>query len=96
MKRILALCLILTLLLSLCACGQQISEEEAIAIAIEEVISRTGLELTEDMAVCEKVLGRYRVTVQTYELNTPVEVTVNARTGEIEKYRVHPIVVALE
>lgn len=44
----------------------------------------------------EEVLGRYRVTVQTYELNTPVEVTVNARTGEIEKYRVHPIVVALE
>ena len=41
MKRILAL--ILPLLLSLCACGQRISEEEAIAIAVEEVENQIGL-----------------------------------------------------
>ena len=34
-KRIVALCLLLTLCLSLCACGQRISQEEAIAIALE-------------------------------------------------------------
>lgn len=95
MKRIAALCLILTLCLGLCACGQRISEEEAIAIALEEVEKQSGLELSENAAVCERVLGSYRVTVQTYELRTPVEVTVNARTGEVEKYSILPIVTGL-
>ena len=55
MKRIIAMCLLLTLFLSLCACGQRISQEEAIAIALEEVESQTGLDLTVDMADCEKI-----------------------------------------
>ena len=87
MKRILAL--ILPLLLSLCACGQRISEEEAIAIAVEEVENQIGLELTKVAVVCEKVLGRYRVTIQSNELMTPVEVTVNGRTGAVMEYRIH-------
>ena len=40
MKRMIAACLILTLCLSLCACGKRISEEEAIAIAL--VDAKTG------------------------------------------------------
>lgn len=86
MKRIIAMCLLLTLCLSLCACGQRISQEEAIAIALEEVESQTGLDLTEDMAVCEKIPGAYQVTFQAHELRTPVSITVDAETGGITAY----------
>ena len=41
MKRMIAACLILTLCLSLCACGKRISEEEAIAIA-DSLLGCTG------------------------------------------------------
>ena len=85
-KRIVALCLLLTLCMSLCACGQGITEEEAIAIALEEAESQTGLDLTEDMAVCESIPGGYRVTFQSHELRTPVTITVDAETGEIAAY----------
>ena len=86
MKRIIAMCLLLTLCLSLCACGQGITEEEAIAIALEEVEGQTGLTLTEDMAVCESIPGGYRVTFQTHELRTPVTITVDAKTGAVTEY----------
>ena len=86
MKRIIAICLTLTLCLSLCACGQRISQEEAIAIALEAVESQTGLDLTVDMADCEKISGSYRVTFQAHELRTPVSITVDAETGEIAAY----------
>ena len=86
MKRIVALCLILSVCLGLCACGQQISEEEAIAIALEEAESQTGLELTADAATCEKVFGEYRVTIQADGMRTPVTYTVDAETGEITAY----------
>lgn len=85
-KRIVALCLLLTLCMSLCACGQRISQEEAIAIALEEVESQTGLDLTVDMADCEKIPGSYRVTFLTSELRTPVSITVDAETGGITAY----------
>lgn len=85
-KRIVALCLLLTLCLSLCACGQRISEAEAIAIALEEVESQTGLDLTADMADCEKIPGSYRVTFLTSELRTPVSITVDAETGAVTQY----------
>ena len=85
-KRIVALCLLLTLCMSLCACGQRISQEEAIAIALEDVESQTGLDLTVDMADCEKIPGSYRVTFLSSELRTPVSITVDAETGEIAAY----------
>ena len=85
-KRIVALCLLLTLCLSLCACGQRISQEEAIAIALEAVEEQTGLDLTVDMADCEKIPGAYQVTFQAHELRTPVSITVDAETGEIAAY----------
>ena len=87
MKKIIALCLILAFCLSLCACGQRISEEQAIAIALEEAESWSGLDLTEDMAVCEKIHGGYRVTFQAHELRTPVSITVDAKTGEVAEIR---------
>ena len=86
-KRIVALCLLLTLCLSLCACGQRLSEEQAIAIALEEAESWSGLDLTEDMSVCEKIPGGYRVTFQAHELRTPVSITVDAKTGEVAEIR---------
>ena len=86
-RRIFALCLIPTLCLSLCACGQRVSEAEAITIALEELESRTGLELTEDVAVCEKILGTYQVTIRAYELEAPVTITVDAKTGAVVEYR---------
>ena len=85
-KRIVALCLLLTLCLSLCACGQRISQEEAIAIALEEVESQTGLELTADAATCEKSFGEYRITIYADGMRTPVSITVDAETGGITAY----------
>ena len=86
MKRIAALCLILTLCLSLSACGKRISEEEAISIALAEAESWSNLELTEDMAVCDKVFGGYRVTFLTAGMGSPVTITVVAKTGEITQH----------
>lgn len=83
MKRIAAIFLLLTLCLSLCACGRRLSEEEAIAIALEEAVEWTGLELSADMAACERAFGEYRVTFGFDGLGSPVTIVLDAETGAI-------------
>ena len=88
MKKSIALLLVLTICLSLCACGSRISEEEAIRIALKEAGKYTRATLSADMALCEKLPGQYRVTFTSAEelgYVLRITVTLNARTGEVLK-----------
>lgn len=86
MKRTIALLLVFSLCLGLCACGSQLSEEEAIAIALKEAGKYTRATLSADMALCEKLPGQYRVTLTSAEdlgYVLRITVTLDTKTGEV-------------
>lgn len=86
MKKAIALILIFSLCLSLCACGSRISEEEAITIALKEAGKYTRATLSADMALCDKLPGQYRVTLTSAEnlgYALRITVTLDAGTGEV-------------
>lgn len=86
MKKTIALLLVLSLCLSLCACGSRISEDEAIRLALTEAGKYTRAPLSADTALCEKLPGQYRVTVTSAEdlgYVLRITVTLDAGTGEV-------------
>ena len=86
MKKAIALLLVLSLCLSLWACGSRLSEDEAIKIALVEAGQYTQAALSTEMALCEKLPGQYRVTLTSAEnlgYTLRIVVTLDAESGEV-------------